>query len=202
MKSSICVTNRKPTASFGIVSLLLAIAPVWLLQAAAALNTVLPTNASDPTSPADWTEFHRDNMQRWNPYETVLGVGNVGELKLKWQFQFPGQPLQPSPTVVNGVVYVAAIDTDRGVNEFYALNAGTGAKLRSYLIEGDVYTSPAVANGVVYFGSDDGNLYALNSSTGAKLWSYATGGHSVLPRPQWRMGWFMSASEPTTTCTR
>ena len=36
-------------------------------------------------SPADWTQFLRDNMQRWNPYETVLGVNNVGSLRLKWK---------------------------------------------------------------------------------------------------------------------
>ncbi len=35
-------------------------------------------------------------------------------------------------------------------------------------------SSPAVANGVIYIGSDDGNLYALNASTGAKLWSFTT----------------------------
>ena len=40
-----------------------------------------------------------------------------------------------------------------------------------------VYSSPAVANGVVYVGSDDGNVYALNASTGAKLWSYTTGSY-------------------------
>ena len=33
-----------------------------------------------------------------------------------------------------------------------------------------------MANGVVYIGSDDGNVYALNASTGAKLWSFAGGG--------------------------
>jgi len=32
----------------------------------------------------------------------------------------------------------------------------------------------AVANGVVYVGSDDSNVYALNASNGAKLWSFAT----------------------------
>ena len=32
-----------------------------------------------------------------------------------------------------------------------------------------------MANGVVYVGSDDGNVYALNAATGAKLWSYTTG---------------------------
>ena len=39
----------------------------------------------------------------------------------------------------------------------------------------DVDSSPAVANGVVYVGSDDNNVYALNASTGALLWKYTTG---------------------------
>jgi len=39
-----------------------------------------------------------------------------------------------------------------------------------------VYSSPALANGVVYVGSGDDNVYALNADTGAKLWSYTTGG--------------------------
>jgi outer membrane protein assembly factor BamB len=45
-----------------------------------------------------------------------------------------------------------------------------------------VYSSPAVANGVVYIGSDDNNVYALSASTGVKLWSYATGS-SVFSSP-------------------
>ena len=57
----------------------------------------------------------------------------------------------------------------------YALNAGTGALLWKYATEDGVYSSPAVANGVVYVGSDDDNLYALNASTGALLWKYTTG---------------------------
>jgi outer membrane protein assembly factor BamB len=43
-----------------------------------------------------------------------------------------------------------------------------------------VRSSPAVANGVVYVGSDDGRLYAFGAggcgaATCAPLWSYATG---------------------------
>jgi outer membrane protein assembly factor BamB len=38
-----------------------------------------------------------------------------------------------------------------------------------------VFSSPAVANGVVYVGSDDHNVYAFNATTGAKLWDYTTG---------------------------
>jgi outer membrane protein assembly factor BamB len=39
-----------------------------------------------------------------------------------------------------------------------------------------VSSSTAVANGVVYAGSDDGHVYALNAATGAKLWSFRTAG--------------------------
>ena len=70
------------------------------------------------------------------------------------------------------MVYVGSDD-----NNVYALNASTGAKLWSYTTGGPVYSSPAVANGVVYVGSDDNNVYALNAATGAKLWSYSTGGY-------------------------
>jgi eukaryotic-like serine/threonine-protein kinase len=43
----------------------------------------------------------------------------------------------------------------------YALNASTGTKLWSYTTGGGVYSSPTVADGVVYVGSDDGNVYAF-----------------------------------------
>lgn len=38
-----------------------------------------------------------------------------------------------------------------------------------------VASSPAVANGFVYFGSVDANVYCLNAETGAKIWEYKTG---------------------------
>jgi len=45
----------------------------------------------------------------------------------------------------------------------------------SYQTGDMVNSSPAVANGVVYVGSDDGNLYALRASTGEVIWKYASG---------------------------
>src|SRR5260370_13747227 len=35
-------------------------------------------------------------------------------------------------------------------------------------------SSPAIANSIVYFGSDDGNLYAVDAKTGEQRWSYTT----------------------------
>jgi eukaryotic-like serine/threonine-protein kinase len=39
-----------------------------------------------------------------------------------------------------------------------------------------VRSLPAVADGVVYFGSDNHDVYALSAATGAKLWSFKTKG--------------------------
>jgi len=167
MNSSLCIVDRKQTAFLRIVILIVTIAPLWLMQAAANTSAYAQTTSS----PADWTQFLRDNMQRWNPYETVLGVNNVGGLQLKWKVSGAGD----SPAVVNNVVYV------RSSSSFglLALNAGTGALLWSNTtaIGQGITGSPAVANGLVYIGTYDGTVFALNSSTGSVEWRYPTGGY-------------------------
>lgn len=40
--------------------------------------------------------------------------------------------------------------------------------------KGEVVSSPAIVDGVVYVGSNDGNFYAIDQRTGAKKWSLAT----------------------------
>jgi glucose dehydrogenase len=65
--------------------------------------------AQQPASRADWTEFHRLNMMRFNPHEQVLNVNNVGTLGLKWSYS-TGGGISSSPAVVNGVVYVSSND--------------------------------------------------------------------------------------------
>jgi len=40
---------------------------------------------------------------------------------------------------------------------------------------GYITSSPALENGLLYFGSQDGNLYALDIKTGAEAWSFQTG---------------------------
>jgi hypothetical protein len=86
------VTNKKQTASFGIVGSLLAIAPLGLMLAVANIYAQAQTSAdvSSATAgaapaPSNWTQFREDNMQRWNSNETALSVGNVGNLQVKWK---------------------------------------------------------------------------------------------------------------------
>jgi outer membrane protein assembly factor BamB len=41
--------------------------------------------------------------------------------------------------------------------------------------EGDVMSSPAVADGIVFFGSEDNYLYAVDIKTGQEKWKFKTG---------------------------
>src|SRR5271163_197054 len=73
-----------------------------------------------------WAQFHRHNMRRFDPCETVLNVHNVGNLELKWSYR-TGASVTSSPAVANGVLYVGSYD-----HNVYALNADTGALLWKY----------------------------------------------------------------------
>ena len=39
-----------------------------------------------------------------------------------------------------------------------------------------VYSSPVVADGIIYFGSYDNKVYALNATNGVQVWNFTTGG--------------------------
>lgn len=41
---------------------------------------------------------------------------------------------------------------------------------------GVIGSSPALANNILYVGSNDGRMYAINASDGTKLWNFVTGG--------------------------
>jgi hypothetical protein len=83
------------------------------------------------------------------------------------------------PAIADGVVY-AGIDSS--ANNVYAFEALTGNKVWNYSTSSFVRSSPAVANRVVFIGSDNGNVYALDASSGHKMWSYMTGG-AVISSP-------------------
>ena len=96
----------------------------------------------------------------------------------KWSFA-ASAPI--ATAVVMGVestgtfTYVA----DRGGRVFKVDTAGRPASQFTQFgaAVGPISSSPALANGRLYFGSDDGNLYAIDATTGAKVWAapFATG---------------------------
>ena len=66
-----------------------------------------------------------------------------------------------------------------GENVLSPATVGGLSLLWKHTTHGPVGSSAAVASGVVYVGSDDGNVYALNAGTGALLWKYTTGLEAV-----------------------
>ncbi len=112
---------------------------------------------------------------------------------LRWKYQTQGR-VSASPGVAGGRVYVGSYD-----GNFYALDAASGALVWKFTTEGerrfsarhlhgidpaaevmpdpfDVFlSSPAIAGGMVYFGSGDGNVYALDAGSGALRWKFHTG---------------------------
>jgi len=112
---------------------------------------------------------------------------------LRWKFKTKGRVLA-SPAVVEGVVYFGSYDSN-----FYAVDASNGTLRWKFKTAGerrfaakhlhgaepaaetmpdpfDFYlSSPAIANGVIYFGSGDGNVYALDLATGSLRWKFQTG---------------------------
>ena len=111
----------------------------------------------------------------------------------KWKFAAKGR-IASSPAVQAGLVYLESYDSN-----FYAVDAASGQLKWTFATKGEkrftakhihgllpendtmpdpfdfFLSSPAISNGVVYFGSGDGNVYALDAATGALKWKFQTG---------------------------
>ena len=65
---------------------------------------------------------------------------------------------------------------------FYIENDTSGKAKWRYQLGGSSKSVPAVADGNIYVGANDGKLYAINAANGALLWTYATNGE-ILSSP-------------------
>ncbi len=88
----------------------------------------------------------------------------------KWVYP-TAMPLGHSPSVVNGVVYVAGFD-----HKLYALNATTGALIWTFEAQQGFQTNPLVVNNTVYLGNRDSYFYAVDAINGSLKWKYKTEG--------------------------
>jgi len=85
--------------------------------------------------------------------------------------------------LASGIYSTPAIDTGRIFvttrdKTTVALDLGTGHEIWTYPVGGSA--SPAVADGVVYIGSDDGGVYAIDAAKGGDpIWLFASGSANV-----------------------
>jgi outer membrane protein assembly factor BamB len=103
-----------------------------------------------------------------NGGSTIFGLNDFG--MPTWERQLDGVT-EASPAFAYSTVYISTS------NFAYALDAENGTVKWSRPLDGEYsVSSPAVADGKVYFGLDNGYVYALDAFTGDIVWSYKTEG--------------------------
>lgn len=111
----------------------------------------------------------------------VNATGNITNEGIIW-FNTTSGTIRSSPAVADDMVFVSD-DTS-----MYAFNTTNGHKLfETTGISGGIYSSPAVVNGILYFGANDKRVYAYTNLTAPSLggpypflpkmlWNFTTGG--------------------------
>ncbi len=121
------------------------------------------------------------NTRRQGPVAAGLDAQQVGRLKLKWAFGFPGaQAVYGQPSVVAGRVFVG-VDT----GYVYSLDAATGCVYWSFKAEAGVRSAISVGRSnkpgqaLAYFGDQAGKVYAVDAATGEQVWKVAADPHPL-----------------------
>lgn len=83
-----------------------------------------------------------------------------------------------SPAVSGKRVFAVVLQTRKGASSgrVVAFTQKRGRRLWSRALPSRAESSPVVAHGTVYFGSEDGTLYALSAKTGRVRWTYHAAG--------------------------
>lgn len=115
-------------------------------------------------------------------------------------FTFGNLVLKSSPAVSGGIVYIGSLD-----GYMYALNVNNGDIVWKTKTDGPIESSPAVANGAVYFTSQAptaGVLYRLDANNGTVIWKQQVpyeisfvGGTEMLGSPSVAAGMVFASSD-------
>jgi outer membrane protein assembly factor BamB len=100
----------------------------------------------------------------------VLGV-NLTERKISWRYQHPQRqfPFYSSAAVTSTRIVLGGRD-----KLVHGLTLA-GKSAWTFATRARVESSPAIAGGRVFVGSNDGRFYVLNLANGAKLWEFNAG---------------------------
>lgn len=153
---------------------------LWKTQIAADPSHSLPLAAEGKV-------FIGDDSGTLNALDAETG-------KILWQKKLVGDgEIHSSPAYADGLVFVGTEgdaryqENPRNPSSMFALKPSTGEIIWQFPIDyaldrvNLIHATPAVANGIVYFGSENGWFYALNANDGGLVWKkeLATGGDMV-----------------------
>jgi outer membrane protein assembly factor BamB len=113
----------------------------------------------------------RDGSAFYGTFDNeVLGV-SLATRKIAWRYQHPERqfPFYSSAAVTSARVVIGGRD-----KLVHGLTLA-GKAAWTFATRARVESSPAIAGGRVFVGSNDGRFYVLNLTDGAKLWEFDTG---------------------------
>ena len=127
-------------------------------------------------APGEWPTYYGTlNGNRYSALDQI-NKGNAARLQLQWIYPIQYQPLETTPLVAGGMMFVT------GPNQVSALDARSGREIWRYsrprtpagTIAGDAALGAnrgvALLGDRVFFNTDNAHMLCLNRLTGALLW--------------------------------
>ena len=127
-------------------------------------------------NPGDWPTYYGAlNGNRFSAL-TQVNTRNAAQLQLQWIYPIPYQPLETTPLIAGGMMFVT------GPNQVSALDGRSGREIWKFtrprtpsgVIAGDASLGAqrgvALLGDRVFFNTDDSHMLCLNRLTGALQW--------------------------------
>ena len=156
----------------------------WLSRQTGEAKGPIAAASADPAEfaailhpkPGDWPTYQGNlNGNRYSPLDQI-NQSNVGRLQLQWVYPMAYQPLETTPLVVDGMMFVSA------PNQVCALDARSGREIWKYTrprnstgaVSGDAALGAnrgaALSGDRIFFTTDNCHMICLHRLTGALLW--------------------------------
>ncbi len=119
------------------------------------------TSAAAAVGSADWPTYRHDARRSGITPNRVQS-----KLSPSWQADIGGK--LTSPVAAGGKVFVASVDT----HSVHAIDSSSGQEIWSFITGGRIDSAPTIFEGLVLFGSADGNVYAVRASDGELAWKF------------------------------
>lgn len=113
----------------------------------------------------------RGGAAYYGTFNNEVLMVNLKDHQIGWRYQHPQRqfPFYSSAAVLNNKIVLGGRD-----KLVHCLSA-TGKRLWTFATRARVESSPAIADGRVFVGSNDGRFYVLSLNTGAKIWEFNAG---------------------------
>jgi outer membrane protein assembly factor BamB len=144
---------------------------VYGVKCDAAAGSHTSTLVMPGTSFSCWDAYTGEEL--WNLPGTVftypaIAYGNLYGVAGGYLYCIGGSPADWSMGLIGNVAQPRVAVGQQGPTDI-------STPIWAFQTGSDVYSSPAIVDGKIYFGSDDKNLYCLNAYTGEMIWNFTTG---------------------------